>query len=148
MQTTQKSQTPTQALRVKPTKLSPARTNPAWWPTRANSTLIPAQCAQHSQIRPTLFAHSVSLALSASSSASLEELQFSGWCCSKCSSGAHDKDTLGLHETPRLECLSLQIALHLHDRLKTRRLDGFSLLSTIRCQNEQDFTVRTCYNAL
>ena len=52
-----------------------------------------------------------------------------------CRSDAHDKDTLGLHGTQRLECLSLQTALYLGDRLNTRRrLGGFSLLSTIRCQ--------------
>ena len=50
-------------------------------------------------------------------------------------SGGHDKDTLGPHGTQRLECWSLQTALYIGDRPMTRRrLGGFSLLSTIRCQ--------------
>jgi len=49
--------------------------------------------------------------------------------------GGHDKDTLSPRGTQGLECLSLQTALYLGDRLNTRRrLVGFSLLSTIRCQ--------------
>ena len=47
----------------------------------------------------------------------------------------HDKDILSPHGTQGLECLSLQTALYLGDRLNTwRRLVGFSLLCTIRCQ--------------
>ena len=49
--------------------------------------------------------------------------------------GGHDKDILGPHGTQRLECLSLQTAFYLGDRLNTRRrLVGFSLLGTIRRQ--------------
>ena len=49
-------------------------------------------------------------------------------------SGGHDKDTLGQWNS-KAGMLPLQTALYLGDWLNTRRrLGGFSLLSTIRCQ--------------